>query len=143
LFWAGGAYVGLLLLLLAYLLLVRVQIGLLNKSIAIDEPSVQFIRTTAANWRALAPAIDPHYYPLEVLLHLMESLPSQQVRITQYNQSAHQISVNGEADSTALAYQFAEKVKTNPELRPFQFQMGTPNILANNHAQFRLEGKTR
>lgn len=143
LLWAGGAYVAVLFLLLVYLLLIRFQSGRLNRRIARDEPNVQFIRKAAADWQALAPAINPHYYPLEVLLHLFESLPSPAVRITAYNQSARQISVKGEADTPALAYQFAEKVKKNPDLRTFQFEMSTPNILENSHAQFSLEGKPK
>jgi hypothetical protein len=141
--WAGGAYLGLLFLLFLLFLFMRFQVAHINRQIARDEPSVEFIRTAANDWKALAPAIDPHYYPLEVVLHLSKSLPSEDVRITVYNQSARQISVNGEANSPALAYQFAEKVKKNPELRTFQFEMGTPQILANGHAQFRLEGKPR
>jgi len=65
------------------------------------------------------------------------------VRITAYNQSARQISVDGEANTAALAYEFFEKVKKNPELRIFQFDMAAPRILPNDHAQFRLEGRPR
>jgi hypothetical protein len=74
---------------------------------------------------------------------LFESLPSPEVRITVNDQSARNISVQGEAPSAALAYQFAEKVKKNPDLQAFTFNLGTPRILPNDHAQFRLEGKTK
>jgi hypothetical protein len=141
--WIGGAYVALLLLLVAYLGLLRFQIGVLDRRITHDAPETQFVRATEANWKALAPAIDARYYPVEILLHLFESLPSPEVRITAYNQSARQISVDGEANTAALAYQFIEKIKKNPDLRIFQFDMAAPRILPNNHAQFRLEGKPR
>jgi hypothetical protein len=143
LLWIVGGYLALLFLFLAFLLFTRLQLGQLKRRIVQDEPNVEFVRAAAANWKALAPAIDPHYYPLEVLLHLFESLPSKEVRITSYHQSARQISVAGEANSPALAYQFAEKVKTNRDLQTFRFEMGTPRILPNNHAQFRLEGRPR
>jgi hypothetical protein len=65
------------------------------------------------------------------------------VQITTFNQSARQLSVEGEANSAALAYEFAEKVKKNPQLQTFQFEMAAPRILPNNHAQFRLEGKPK
>ncbi len=143
LIWAAGAYAGVLFLLLAYLGLMRLQIGRLDRRIADDAPQTEFVRATEAKWKALAPAIDSRYYPVEILLHLFESLPSADVRITAYNQSARQISVDGEAKTTALAYEFIEKVKKNPELRIFQFGMGAPRILANDHAQFRLEGRPR
>jgi len=143
LLWIGGAYGALVLLLLVYLGLLRFQIARIDRRIAHDAPGTEFVRATEAKWKALAPAVDAHYYPVEILLHLFESLPSADVRITAYNQSARQISVDGEANTAALAYQFVEKVKKNPELRSFQFDMAAPRILANDHAQFRLEGKAK
>jgi hypothetical protein len=143
LIWAGGAYLGILVLLFAYLGLLRFQLGRLDRRIARDAPGTEFVRATEAKWKALAPAIDPHYYPVEILQHLFESLPSADVRITSYNQSARQISVDGEANTAALAYEFIDKIKKNPELRTFQFDMAAPRILPNNHAQFRLEGKPK
>ena len=114
-----------------------------NRRIARDAPGTEFVRATEAKWKALAPALDPHYYPVEILQHLFESLPSGDVRITSYNQSARQISVDGEANTAALAYEFIDKIKKNPELRTFQFDMAAPRILPTNHAQFRLEGKPK
>jgi hypothetical protein len=141
--WIGGAYVGAIVLLFAYLGLVRFQIGRFDRRIAHDTPETEFVRATEARWKALAPAIDLHYYPVEILQHLFESLPSADVRITVYNQSARQISVDGEANTAALAYEFIDKIKKNPDLRTFQFDMAAPRILPNNHAQFRLEGKPK
>ena len=139
----AAAYAALLVLFFAYLLILRFQIRRLDKKISNDAPKTEFVRATEAKWKALSPAIDPHYYPIEVLLHLFDSLPSADVRITTFNQSARQISVDGEANSAALAYQFADKVKKNPELQTFQFELGAPKLLPNDHAQFRLEGKPR
>ena len=133
----------LLFLLVASLGLIRFQIRRLDQRIAHDAPETEFVRATEANWKALAPAIDSRYYPVEIVLHLFESLPSADVRITAYNQSARQISVDGEANTAALAYEFIEKIKKNPDLRIFQFDMAAPRILPNDHAQFRLEGKPR
>jgi hypothetical protein len=141
--WIGGAYVAVLFVLFAYLGLLRFQIGRLDWRIAHDAPQTEFVRATEAKWKALAPAIDARYYPVEILLHLFESLPSADVHITAYNQSARQISVDGEANTAALAYEFVEKIKKNPNLRAFQFDMAAPRILPNDHAQFRLEGKPR
>ena len=140
---AGAAYGAILLLFLLYLGYSRFAIARLDRLIARDAPPTQFIRATEADWKALAPAIDPGFYPVEILLHLNESLPSADVRITAYNQSARQISLDGEANTAALAYQFTEKVKKNPGLQSFRFDMAAPRILQNNHAQFRLEGKPK
>ena len=141
--WASGAYAALLLLFLACLLILRLEIGRLGRKIERDAPRTEFVKMTDAKWRALAPAIDPRYYPIEVIQHLSESLPSADVRITKFDQSARQIAVEGEANSAALAYQFADRVKKNPDLQMFQFEMAAPRILPNDHAQFRLEGKPR
>lgn len=143
LLWAGAAYAAAFLLFAIYVAAIRFQVGHLQKLIRRDAPNVEFIKRTEADWKALSPAIDPHYYPIEVLLHLFESLPNPQVRITVYDQSARNISVQGEAPSAAFAYQFAEKVKKHPDLQAFTFNLGTPRILPNDHAQFRLEGKTK
>lgn len=140
---AGAIYVGVLLLFAAYVLVLRLQLGRLTSRIARDAPKTEFIQKTETKWKALLPAIDPHYYPIEVLQHLFESLPSADVQITQFNQSARQVSVDGEAKSAALAYEFADKVKKNPGLQTFHFDMAAPRILPNEHAQFRLEGKPR
>lgn len=143
LLWAGGAYAALFLLLLAYLAVLKFQIGRIERGVARNAPKIEFVKNAEARWKALAPAIDRHYYPIDVLLNLSNSLPSADVRITAFNQSARQISVDGEANSAALAYQFADKVKKNAELKTFQFEMAAPRILPNDHAQFRLEGKPR
>jgi hypothetical protein len=143
LIWAGSTYAGLVFILLLYLGFMRIGLGRIERQIARDAPKTEFVRATEANWKALAPAIDSRYYPVEILLHLFESLPSADVRITAFNQSARQISVDGEANTAALAYQFIEKVKKKPELHVFEFDMAAPRILPNDHAQFRAEGKPR
>ncbi len=143
LIWAGAVYAAIFLLFAVYVMVIGFQAGRLDRRIAKDEPKVAFIRQTEAKWKALAPAIDPHFYTIEVLLHLFESLPSADVQITTFQQSARQLSVDGEAPSAALAYQFADKVKNNPGLQNFQFEMAAPRILPNDHAQFRLEGKPK
>jgi len=133
----------LIFLFLLYLGYLHFQVGRLDRSIAQDAPKLQFIRGAESSWKSLAPAIDSRFYPVEILLRLFESLPSADVRITTYNQSARQLSVDGEANTAALAYQFAEKVKKNPHLQILQFTMADPRILPNGHAQFRLEGRPR
>lgn len=135
-----GAVVAFALIQLVYF---QFRVRQLDRQIERDAQRTVFVRAAANNWKALAPAIDPHFYPIEILLHLFDSLPSAEVRITAYNQSARQISVEGEASKAALAYQFADKVKKHPDLQNFTFDMQSPRILPNDHAQFRLEGRPR
>ncbi len=139
----GAVYAALFLLFLLYLGYTRFAIARLDRLIARDAPPTQFIRETEVDWKSLAPAIDSRFYPVEILSRLSQDLPSPDVRITAYNQSARQISVDGEANTAPLVYQFAEKVKKDSALQNFRFDMAAPRILPNNHAQFRLEGKPR
>jgi hypothetical protein len=139
----GIAYAAIVALALIHLGYLKFRVRQLDRQIERDAPRTVFVRAAANNWKALAPAIDPHFYPIEILLHLFDSLPSHDVRITAYNQSARQISVEGEANKAALAYQFADKVKKHPDLQSFTFDMQAPRILPNDHAQFRLEGRPR
>jgi hypothetical protein len=143
LLWAGGVYAGLLAIFLAYLVVLRIELGRLGRRIEQDSPRTEFVKQAAVKWKSLSPAIDPRFYPIEVLLHLSDDLPSADVRITKFDQSARQIAVEGEANSAALAYQFIDKVKKDEALQMFQFDMAAPRILPNDHAQFRLEGKPR
>ena len=143
LLWAAAAYAAALLVFFAYVMILRLEIGRVDRRLERDAPKTEFVRATEARWKALSPAINPRHYPIEVLLHLFESLPSPDVHITAFDQSARQVSVSGEAKSAALAYQFAEKVKKHPDLQMFQFDMAAPRILPNEHAQFRLEGKPK
>ncbi len=141
--WAGLGYGALVALAILYWGYLHVDLVRLNKLIARDEPQVKFVRDAEANWKALAPAIDSRYYPVEILLHLSESLPSDQVHITAFNQSARQMSIDGEADNAQLAYQFIDKAKKNGGLQIFNFTMADPRLLPNGHAQFRIEGRPR
>ncbi len=141
--WAAAGYGLLMLLFVLYLIYARIHIAYLDRRIAHDAPQTEFVRAADANWKALGPAIDTRYYPVEILYHLSQSLPSPDVHITGYNQSARQISIDGEATTAALAYQFADKLKKNEGLRIFQFTMADPRILPNSHAQFRVEGRPR
>ena len=76
LIWIGGAYGALLLLFLIYLGLMRFEIGRLGRRIAKGRAENGIRSVGGGELKALAPAIDPRYYPVEILHHLSESLPS-------------------------------------------------------------------
>jgi len=140
---AFAAYGALILLFVVQLIFFKGRSAQLDALIKRDAAKTAFVRKASDQWKTLAPAIDPHFYPIEILRHIFDSLPSPDVRITQYSQSARQISIEGEANTAALAYQFADKVKKQPDLQGFAFDMSAPRLLPNDHAQFRLEGKPR
>ena len=72
---AGAVYTGILALAFLQLIYLQIRKRQLEAAIARDNPRTAFVRAAAANWRTLSPAIDPHFYPIEILLHLFESLP--------------------------------------------------------------------
>src|SRR5207245_10589170 len=88
---AGGAYAAIFLLFLLYLAYSRFAIARLDRLIARDAPQTQFIRETEDNWKAIAPAIDSRFYPVEILLILYESLSSSAVIILYTHNSSRQI----------------------------------------------------
>ncbi len=141
--WAAMAYAGIVALALLHIGYLKFRLAQLGHAVASDEPKAAFVQASAASWRSLEPALDPRLFPIEVLRAIYESLPSADVHITAYTQAARQLSLEGEASSAALAYQFTEKVKKNPALQRFNFEMQPPRLLPNDHAQFRLEGKLR
>lgn len=143
LIWAALAYAGLIVLFFLHLVYLKVRLTQLDYQVRRDAAQTAFVQSSAAAWRTLEPALEPRLFPIEVLRAIYDSLPTPDVHITAYTQTARQLSLEGEASTAALTYQFADKVKKNPALQRFTFDMQAPRLLPNGHAQFRLEGKVR
>ena len=102
---------------------------------------VSFAATENKPAGAIAPAIDPHRYTVEILYQVSSSLSSEDIRITTYDQTPAQFMVEGEAPTAGSAIDFGDRLKNNPELKDFKFDITPPTILPNEHAQFRIFGK--
>ena len=76
LIWAGGAYAAAFLLFALYVVVIRFQVGHLQKLIQRDASKVEFIKRTEADWKALSPAIDPHYYPTKGCCICLRACPT-------------------------------------------------------------------
>ncbi len=124
-----------------YLAWLKQQEKKLAAELAAARPELDFITTREARWMALAPAVDPARYTVELLYHLHKNLPNPEVKITELDQQPTGWKVVGEAPSAALAIDFVDKLKKDPELRAWQVQAGPPQILPNEHAQFTIFGK--
>jgi hypothetical protein len=137
----GVLYLLLLLCAAGYVIWLQRQTRAIELQVAAMGPQVDLIGSRRARWLALAPAIDPARYTVEVLFQVTNSLPSEEIRITVFDQSPAQFMVEGEAPTAALAIDFGERLKNNTELKQFQFNIAAPTILPNEHAQFRIFGK--
>jgi hypothetical protein len=109
--------------------------------LAAAKPELDFILTREARWQALAPSIEPGRFTVELLYHLHKNLPNAEVKITELDQQITGWKVVGEAPSAALAIDYVDKLKKDPEISAWQINAGQPQILPNEHAQFTIFGK--
>jgi hypothetical protein len=59
--------------------------------------------------------------------------------VTVFDQSKpSEFIVEGEAPTASMALQYMENLKKNPALQAFHFTTSSPEILPNDHAQFRI-----
>lgn len=139
----SAAIIYLVLLVAVLGLLVWMQVGVdrLDRRLAQLRPRVAEIQGRQERWRELAPAIEPALSTVEIMQQVLESLPSEEVRITMFDQTPAQFMIEGEAPSAAMAVELLEKLKGNAALGGFAFEAGAPTLLPNEHAQFRIFGK--
>jgi hypothetical protein len=140
---AAGVYGLALLAASGYLLWQQNRVDRLGRQLAATAPQIEFVQSRKARWDALAPAIDPRRYPVEVLNQICQSLPSEDFRITKFDQGRDQFMLEAEAPSANEAIEFGEKLKENPALKGAGFTISytPPTILPNDHAQVRVFGK--
>ena len=138
---AGAVYLFILFCAGAALFWLNSKVSALDAKLRDIKPVVASIQTRSSRWNALAPAIDPSHYTVELLYQIQKTLPSESIRITQFDQGLNQFVIEGEAPTAALAVEFGEQLKANPELKDFSFEVAQPTILPNEHAQFRIFGK--
>lgn len=138
-----GAVIWLLLVAGAFIYLawLKSQERKVAAELAAARPELEYITSREARWNALAPAVSPVRYTVELLYQLHKNLPNPEVKITELDQQLLQWKVTGEAPSAALAVEFVEKLKNEKELGAWQVSAGPPTILPNEHAQFSIFGK--
>jgi len=137
----GAVYLAIVLAGTGYLFWMNRQVAALDAKLRAIRPEVASIQERSAKWIALAPAIDPSRYTVELLYQIQKSLPSESIRITQFDQTMDQFTIEGEAPTAGLAVEFGEQLKANPGLKDYHFEVAPPAILPNDHAQFRIFGK--
>ena len=138
---AGLIYVVLLLLAGVGLAILGHRMRSIEGELAVIRPRVEAVLAQQNRWKSLAPATDPQRFTVEMLYQVFRSLPSSDVRITQFDQSPSDFRVQGEAPDAAQAVTLTEKLRVQPALSNYQFEAGNPILLPNDHAQFSISGK--
>jgi hypothetical protein len=138
-----GAVVWLLLIAGAFIYLawLKQKERKLAVELAAARPELDYITTREARWLALAPAIDPSRFTVELLYRLHKNLPNAEVKITELDQQLTGWKVVGEAPSAAAAIDYVDRLKKDPDISGWQINAGQPQILPNEHAQFTIFGK--
>lgn len=143
---AAGVYLAIILCAAGYLFWMNSRVEKLDASLNTIQPAVSSIQSQSARWNSLAPVLDPGRYTVELLYQIQKSMPSDSIRITEYDQTFDQekneFMIKGEAPTLALANDFGEQLKSNPDLKDFRFEMPSPALIPNSdHAQFEISGK--
>lgn len=142
LLFAAVAYLLLVALGFLYLAWTKRKIQALNAQIARTRPLIEATQAQQGRWNALAPAVDPQRYAVEVVWNIYKSRPNAAVHITQLDYNPAQFMVEGEVPSAAEAIDFLERLKAEPGLGTFRIEAGgNPVILPNGSAQFRIFGR--
>ena len=140
-----GGLVGALLVIAALVFGVRLfleqrEINQLQKWQDDHAASLQMIHQTQSAWRELQPVIAPNLYPLEVLLHVNESLPTDQVHLTLFETEGNHLLIKAEAKNLTAGFQFFDALKKNTNLPGYTWEMAQPHSLANDVTQLQIDG---
>jgi hypothetical protein len=93
-----------------------------------------------AAWKELGPVVDTKNYPLELLLQASQSIPADQLHLTLFEAGNDHLLIKGEAKNVAGAFQFFNKLKSDPYFSGYTLDMDNPHPLPNDLAQFQIEG---
>jgi hypothetical protein len=102
--------------------------------------AITLVRDTRATWRELRPVVDEASYPLELLLHTSSAIPVDELHLTLFEASDGHVLIKGEAKNAAAAFQFLDKLKSDPHFTGYTWDMGQPHLLPNDLAQLQIEG---
>ena len=121
------------------LILTSRKVDDLHKWQAENAPALEVVREGRAAWRELAPVVNTHNYPLELLLQASHWIPPD-LHLTLFEAGSGHLLIKGEAKNVAGAFQFLNKLKSDPFFSSYNLDMGNPRPLPNDLAQFQIEG---
>lgn len=98
------------------------------------------IHDTRSAWTELRPVVDEKSYPLELLLHVSDSIPNDHLHLTLFETDDGHLLIKGEAKDISTAFQFLDHLKKDPSFEGYRWEMGQPHLLPNDLAQLQIEG---
>ncbi len=119
----------------------KTRLNKVESQIAGLRPQIEGIQARQMRWQALAPAVCPDQYTLEVLRLAFSSLPSPEVKITTFEHGPGQFRIEGEAPSANLAIDFVDRLKNLAELGDYRIESPPPSILPSGSARYNVFGK--
>ena len=139
----GGAVIYLLIVVLAFVYLgwLKAKAEKIDVRYRAMQPILQQVQARENLWKTLAPAVDPSRYAVELLYQASRNLPTDGIRITEFDLQSTQWRIIGEAPSANLAIDYVSRLKAEKELKTFLIDAKPPQLLPNEHAQFTIYGK--
>jgi hypothetical protein len=139
--WAFTAYAAALAVGFGWLALEKRKIGKIDLEIAELQPKVELSNARQTKWRALEAAVEPSRYLVEILHQIARSIGAADIRITEFQMNPREFAFSGEAANVAEAIEYVGRLRKEPELGGFKIDSPNPNILPNERAQFRVNGR--
>lgn len=95
------------------------------------------------SWLEAAPAVDPTFFPMQVLLDSMTPSSSREVSLTNFEWKPDRLVLRGRMPSAALALQYANEITEVENLTRFVWETPAPTIASDNSATFELTGEIK
>jgi len=112
----------------------------LREKVAEVTPRAAKILSQQAAWQEIAPAVDPNFFPMELLLRTMEPNSSADIGLTSFECTATSVLIQGRAPEISPALKFTEDIKSSELLMAYQWEASTPKIESDNSASFEIKG---
>lgn len=121
LFLVAGAFL--------YLAFLKSRVQKLDVQIQQTLPLQEFQIGVQDRWNALAPAVQPERYPVEILSALFASRPGADVKFTRFDAKPDGFRLDYEAPNAGRAIEFADSAAKNPAITTFKVDAPTPKIV--------------
>lgn len=118
----------------------QLQNHLAAEEVAGLEAATGEFQPTVREWRIAGPAAESDLFPLEILHHVVRNLPAKGIRLTTFDNTGGQVTIEGEAQSVSLASEFYAAISADKDLQSLNWQMPTPSFLPGNAARFQITG---
>ena len=112
----------------------------LDREMVLAQPEMDLVRAAQARWLELEDAINPDLYPTEIFHQIVLLLPTEGIRLKEFQIEYGKLIVGGEATSVNDALRFKDRLAACDALRRYAWSFPVPAIREDNRAEFRTEG---